>query len=251
MARRKRAPEIPSEPIRLVMVEPRNLLGAGVREILDREADIEVVAQVETADEALPLVDATAPDVVLVSAPLVGTPMAEMALSEVEATLRLRHESPDAAFVVLGGEDDDASIAGAIEIRAMGHIAEVAQPAELVEIIRRVAHGEDLLKDELDSRPDLVDRMLEGFRSAAHTDEPAPCPLSPRELEILGFVAEGLTNHQVADVLELSDQTVKNHLAATMHKLGAPNRTRAVMSAIRHEWLEAPVGAEAEATPTR
>jgi DNA-binding NarL/FixJ family response regulator len=225
------------------MVEPRNLLGAGVREILDREADIEVVAQVETSEEALPVVEDTAPDIVLMSAPLSDPP-------EDEATMRLRHESPGTAFVVLGGPDDDASIAGAIEIRAMGHVSEVAQPAELVETIRRVAHGEDVLKDELDSRPDLVDRMIEGFREAAAAEQPAPCPLTARELDILALVAEGLRNRDIAVALDVSEQTVKNHLAAAMHKLGARNRTRAVLSAIRHEWLPAPEGKETEPTPT-
>jgi DNA-binding NarL/FixJ family response regulator len=226
------------------MVEPRNLLGAGVREILDRETDIEVVGQVTTSDEALPVVEETSPDVVLVAGPLADPP-------EPEATLRLRHESPDAAFVVLGGGDDDASIAGAIEIRAMGHVAEAAEPAELVATIRRVAHGEDVLKDELDSRPDLVERLIEGFRSASLSEEPAPCPLTVRELEILALVAEGLRNREIAYVLGVSEQTVKNHLGTAMHKLGAPTRTRAVLAAMRHDWLAVPEGAEIDVVPTR
>ena len=89
---------------------------------------------------------------------------------------QLRQETPHAAYVVLGGADEDASIAGAIEIRAMGYVAEVAEPAELVETIRRVAQGEDVLKDELDTRPELVDRLLDGFRAAAQAEGPARVP---------------------------------------------------------------------------
>jgi two-component system, NarL family, response regulator DevR len=231
------------EPIRLMMVEPRNLFGAGVREILDREDDIEVVAQVGTPDEALPVVEEAAPDVVLVSSPIADPP-------ETDATLQLRHETPDAAYVVLGGSDDDASIAGAIEIRAMGHVAEVAEPEELVDTIRRVAQGEDLLSVELDGRPDLVDRMLDGFRATAQAEPPAPCPLTARELEVLALVGEGLRNREIAESLDLTEQTVKNHVGAAMHKLGAPTRTRAVMSAIRNEWLPSPAGADTEAILT-
>src|SRR5919112_4749143 len=93
---RSETTEESAEPIRLVLIEPRNLLAAGVRELLDRESDIEVLAQVATADEALPIVDEAAPDVVLVSAPIPDP-------TETEATRQLRHETPDAAYVVLGG----------------------------------------------------------------------------------------------------------------------------------------------------
>jgi two-component system response regulator DegU len=242
MPRRPNAPDPSPEPIRLVMVEPRALLGVGVREILDRESDIEVVGHVGSSDEARQVVDETAPDVVLVDASLAES-------TEGDATRRLRRESPDPAFVVLGGQDDDASIVEAIEIGAMGHVAEAAEPAELVATIRRVAQGEDALQDELDARPDLVERVLEGFRNTVFEEPGPPNPLTPREVEILGLVAEGLRNREIADALEMGEQTVKNHLTVVMHKLGAPNRTRAVMSAIRHEWLAAPEGVETDKAP--
>jgi two-component system response regulator DegU len=226
------------------MVEPRPLVGVGVRQVLERESDIEVIAQVGSPEEALEVVDETSPDVVLVSTPLTES-------SDTDATRQLRRETPDSAFVVLGGEDDDASIVEAIEIGALGHVPEAAEPAELVATIRRVAHGEDALKDELDARPDLVERILEGFRNTVFTDPPPPNPLTPREIEILGLVAQGLRNREIAETLDMGEQTVKNHLTTVMHKLGAPNRTRAVMAAIRNEWLAAPEGAEDEATPAR
>jgi DNA-binding NarL/FixJ family response regulator len=237
MPRTTIVPDPTSDPIRLVMVEIRPLVGVGVRQILDQETDIEVIAQVGSPDEALRVVEESAPDVVLVNAALAES-------AESEATLRLRHEVPDSAFVVLGGDDDDASIVGAIEIGAMGHVAEAAEPAELVAMIRRVAHGEDALKDELDSRPDLFERALEDVRKVVFSDPGPPNPLTAREIEVLSLVAEGLKNREIADVLVVTEQTVKNHISAAMHKLGAPNRTRAVMSAIRNEWLGAPASAE-------
>lgn len=242
MLRPSNAPDPSPDLIRLVMVEPRPLVGVGVRRVLDLEPGIEVIAQVGSCDEASRIVDQTAPDVVLVN-------VAPADSSESEATRRLRRETPDAAFVVLGGEDDDASIVGAIEIGAMGHVAEAAEPAELVATIRRVAHGEDALKDELDHRPDLVERVLDDLRNAVLTEPSPPNPLTAREVEILGLVAEGFRNRDIADALDVSEQTVKNHLGTVMHKLGAPNRTRAVLAAMRHEWLAAPVGTETELTP--
>jgi DNA-binding NarL/FixJ family response regulator len=218
-----------SEPIRLVMVEPRTLLGAGIRQVLAQESDIEVVAHVGSPSEALPVVDDAAPDVVLVNSPTADQ-------FDTAGARRLRRESPDSAIVVVGAEDDDASIVGAVEIGAMAHVPEVAEPAELVATIRRVANGEDPLKEELDSRPDLVERLVDGVRKEYAEARPAN-PLTPREIEVLRYVARGLRNREIAEAVGCSEQNVKNHLRAAMHKLGAPNRTRAVLSAIRLEWL--------------
>jgi DNA-binding NarL/FixJ family response regulator len=239
MPRRRTTPaERPTdETIRLVIVEPRAVLGAGVREVLDREPDIEIVGEARTAAEAIPVVDATAPDVVLVDVPRTEP-------SSTEATRRLHQEAPGSPLVVMGGEDDDASIVGAIEVGAAGHVAEFAGPAELVSTIRRVADGEDPLKDELATRPDLVDRIVDSVREAILADRRPTNPLTPRELEVLGLVAEGLRNREIAERLGVSEQTIKNQLSSVLHKLGVPNRTHAVTYAVRHGWLSAGEGPE-------
>ena len=218
-----------ADPIRLVMVEPRALLGLGIRDILERETDIEVVGQAVTPEEAQSVVDATSPTVVLIDASLAESGMWE--------TRRLRRRSPDAAFVVLGGHDDDASILEAIEIGAMGHISEVAQPAELVETIRRVAYGDDPLRDELRDRPDLLARAFGALRDTPAIDHVESSLLTPREIEVLRLVAQGLKNREIAARFDVAEQTVKNQLRTVMRKLGAPNRTQAVMAAVRHGWL--------------
>lgn len=218
--------------IRLVMVEARPLLATGLREILDRAPDIEVVGEAHSPDEARQVVDETAPDVILLDGsreePATGL-----------AARRLRRETPDAAYVVLGGHDDDASIIEAVEIGAMGHISEVAQPAELVEIIRQVAYGGDPLGEELRDRPDLIVRALGDLRDTPSMTEPPPNPLTEREIEILQLVAKGLKNREIAELSDVAEQTVKNQLRSIMRELGAPNRTQAVMTAMRHQWLVA------------
>jgi DNA-binding NarL/FixJ family response regulator len=215
-------------PIRLVVVEPRSILGVGVRRILDREDDIEIVAYVTTTDEAIVAVDEAAPDVVLVDVPVAT-------IDATEATRRLRRGAPDSGFVVMGG-DDDSSILDAAEVGATAHVAAMAEPAELVAAIRRVAGGEDPLKEELITRPDLVERIVDGIRDSIFSG-PEPSVLTARELEILGFVARGAKNREIADELAVSEQTVKNHLSSIFHKLGVPNRTHAVTYAARQGWL--------------
>jgi len=219
------------EPIRLVVVEPRPILGVGVLEILERAADIEVLAYVSTPDEAMAVVDEIAPDVVLV----------DVALPEpdaTEATRALRQGAPNVAMVVMGREDDDASIVGAAEVGAVAHVGEMADPAELVATIRLAAEGGDPLKDELSNRPDLLARIVDDMREAIFAGRPIENPLSGRELHVLALVASGSTNREISENLGLSEQTVKNHLSSIFHKLGVSNRTEAVTYATRHAWLD-------------
>jgi DNA-binding NarL/FixJ family response regulator len=217
--------------ISLVVVEPRAILGIGVREVLEGTPDFDVVAYVGTPAEAMSFVDGTTPDVVLVD---VGLPVPD----DTESTRRLRQGAPNSAFVVMGRDDDDASIVSAVELGAVAHVAAMAEPAELVATIRRVADGEDPLKEQLIGRPDLVERVVDGLRETILADAEQLKTLTPRELDILAEVAAGSRNREVAETLGMSEQTVKNHLSTVFHKLGVANRTRAVTYATRQGWLD-------------
>ena len=230
MARSRRPTSPPPDaPIRLVMVEPRAILGVGVRETLDREPDIEVVGYARTPGEAMSAIDETDPDVVLVD---VEFPRPDAT----EATRRLHQGAPESVLIVMGG-DDDASIVGAVAMGATARVASTVEPAELVATIRRVAEGRNPLTDELVGRPDLIERIVDGIRESIEAEHPPTHPLTPRELEVLTHVAAGSRNREIADTLGVSEQTVKNHLSSILHKLGVPNRTHAVMYAARQGWL--------------
>ena len=145
--------------------------------------------------------------------------------------------APESALVILGGDDDDASILEAMEVGATAHIAGLAEPSELVATIRRVAEGEDPLKVELMARPDLVERILDSVRDTILANREPLNPLTTRELEILALVAGGLRNRAIAHTIAVSEQTVKNHLSSVLHKLGVRSRSQAVAYAVRHGWL--------------
>ncbi len=220
-------------PIRLVLVEPRPIHGAAVREMLEREDDFEVVASVRTTEEAANVSAHEAPDILIVDVDLPDS-------AAVEATRLLRRQTPDSALVIIGGAADDEAVFRAVQAGASAHVADDDGPGELVDAIRRVAEGEDPLIETVAGRPAVAQRVAGAYRELAIRGAARPerkGRVSPRQLEILRLVAKGMSNEEIAQRLHISRQTVKNHLTAAMRTLGARRRGQAVAAAMRAGWL--------------
>ena len=219
--------------IRLVLVEPRAIQGAAVREMLEREDDFEVVASVRTTEEAADLSADEAPDILVVDVDLPDP-------AAVEATRQLRRQAPNSALVIIGREDDDEAVFRAVQAGASAHVADDDGPSELVDAIRRVADGEDPLIETVAERPALAQRVAGAYRELAIRGAARPerrGRVSPRQLEILRLVAKGMSNEEIALRLHISRQTVKNHMTSAMRTLGARRRGQAVAAAMRAGWL--------------
>jgi DNA-binding NarL/FixJ family response regulator len=224
------------ERVRILIVDDHALFRVGIRNILEREPDLEVIGEADDGRSALDAAFATNPDVILMDLSL-------PAPGGIESTQRIKRELPSSAIVVLSTEEDEDALFESIKAGAAAFILKDIAPEDLVMIIRRVVAGEYLINDKVFSKPAVASRVLKEFRElAVYGQEAAPifAPLSPREVEILDNIAQGMTNKQVAYALSISEQTVKNHMSSILRKLSVNDRTQAVVYAMRQGWIRMP-----------
>ncbi|HSO28823.1 MAG TPA: response regulator transcription factor [Candidatus Sulfomarinibacteraceae bacterium] len=231
--RRRRLGE---ERIRILIVDDHVLFRVGIAQILSKEEDIEVVSEAEDARTAMDAALETSPNIILMDLSLPSP-------GGIETTARIKRELPAVSIIVLAVQEDEDALFDAIKAGAAAFILKDVSPDDLVNIIRRVSNGEYLINDKVFSQPAVASRVLKEFRElAVYGQEATPifAPLSPREVEILDNIAQGMTNKQVAYQLSISEQTVKNHMSSILRKLSVNDRTQAVVYAMRQGWIKMP-----------
>jgi len=224
------------EPTRILIVDDHAFFRIGIRDILSREPDFLVLAEADNARDAFDLAVELTPDIVLMDLTL---PMS----NGIETTQRLKRELAAAGIIILADDEDEDALFDAIKAGAAAFILKDIGPDDLVTIIRRVRAGEYLINDKVFSKPTVAGRVLKEFRELAvygQEAQPIFAPLSPREVEILDNIAQGMTNKQVAYQLSISEQTVKNHMSSILRKLAVNDRTQAVVYAMRQGWIRMP-----------
>jgi DNA-binding NarL/FixJ family response regulator len=236
--RRRGAPDAAEgeKRTRIVLVDDHAFFRLGMRGLLEREADLEVIGEADDARSAIDMAIEQNPDVVLMDLSLPSP-------GGIEATQRIKRQLPTTAIIVLAAAEDEDALFDAIKAGAAAFILKEVDPADLAGIIRRVASGEYLINDKVFSRPAVASRVLKEFRELAvygQEAQPIFAPLSPREVEILDNIAQGMTNKQVAYALSISEQTVKNHMSSILRKLSVNDRTQAVVYAMRQGWIRIP-----------
>ena len=224
------------EKTTILLVDDHALFRVGMRNILEREAGFEIIGEADDTRSAFDLSVQLSPDIILMDLSL-------PAPGGIETTQRIKRELPSAGIIVLAVNEDEDALFEAIKAGAAAFILKDVAPDDLVAIIRRVAAGEYLINDKVFAKPAVASRVLKEFRELAiYGQEAAPifAPLSPREVEILDNIAQGMTNKQVAYALSISEQTVKNHMSSILRKLSVNDRTQAVVYAMRQGWIRMP-----------
>jgi DNA-binding NarL/FixJ family response regulator len=207
--------------IRICLVEDQTIVREGIRALLRLSGDMEVVAEASDGAEAIEIIEQAKPDVVLLD-----LRMPKLDGVGVLRTLRERGTNPPT--LILTTFDDDAMLFDAVRAGARGWLLKDVSLERLTNAIRVVAGGGTCIEPAITER---IVRSLDGSDMAFEASD-LPEPLTDREKTILRFLAGGYSNREIADLLAISEGTVKNHISSILAKLGVRDRTRAVLKAI-------------------
>jgi DNA-binding NarL/FixJ family response regulator len=208
-------------PTRILIVDDQALFREGLRTLLSVQNDFNVVAEASNGEEALRMAVQYQPEVVLMD-------LRMPVLDGVKATQRLHEILPSTHVIVLTTFDDDESIFDGLRAGAVGYLLKDVSSEKLFEAIRTAADGHYFLLPSVTAK--VVAEFARLSLASVPTQELAN-PLSTREIEILGLVAAGLSNREIAERLVISEGTVKNHLTNILSKLNARDRMQAVARA--------------------
>lgn len=222
----------------LMIVDSQPFFRAGVRQALSQEDNLGVMEILECdpgedGNNAITQITANSPDIVLLD---IGYPF----LNGLELGKKIARSFPGTGVVIISSnpEEDDDELFEVIKIGAVAYLrSKQCSGAELINTIRRASNGEYPINDSVSSKPKVAWRVLRQFQDMAsmgRTLEDITTPLTPKEVQILTHIAEGNSNKRIANILGISEQTIKNHVSAILRKLNANDRAHAVFIAIRN-----------------
>ena len=206
------------ETIRVYLLDDHEIVRRGLRELLEAEDDIEVVGESGTADEAQRRIPALRPDVAVLDGRLPDG-------SGIDVCREVRSRDDSISCLILTSFDDDEALFSAIMAGAAGYVLKQVRGNDLVDAVRRVAAGQSLLD------PGVTTRVLARLRDGREQDRQL-ATLTDQERRILGHIAEGMTNRQIATEMFLAEKTVKNYVSSLLAKLGMERRTQAAVFAV-------------------
>ena len=208
------------EKISVLIVDDHELVRQGIETFLNLQPDIEIVASVANARQAIKQVTELVPDIILMDLNL-GEGM-----NGIEATIEVKAISPQSKVIVLTSFHSDEFIFPAIKAGALSYLLKDIEPTELADVIRKGALGQAVIA------PIVAQRIVEEMQPQDKEIIPKHSQLSPRELEILKLIAEGYNNQEISDSLNIAIKTVRSHVSNILSKLHLRDRTQAAI----HAW---------------
>jgi two-component system response regulator DegU len=216
----------------VVVIDEESFFRAGVRQVLAQQPDFEVL-DCDPADGTMEMIDAHLPNIALLGSSL-------GAHQGLELGRKIARYYPNTRVIMLSPNPDDEELFEVIKTAAVACLSRNTAAEDLINTIRRASKGEYPINESLINRPRVAQRVLEQFRDVSSLNqgmETVIAPLTRREAQILNYVSKGNTNKQIADILGISEQTIKSHVSAILRKLNANDRAHAVALAMRNGWI--------------
>ncbi len=214
--------------ITVIIVDDHPIVRAGMRSVLDTDPEINVIAEGSVGADALTLVPEKKPDVLVLDVNLPD-------MNGLEVTRELKRGKVESEILILTAHEDSQMIFSLLESGAIGYVLKDEALETLGRAVHAAARGESWLSPAVASK--VVQRAVSG--GAGKVEEPlgVDTPLTPREMEILRLLAQGLDNAAIAAELVITKRTAQNHISNIYGKLGVDSRTEAMLYAIRHGWV--------------
>ncbi|MCC6191730.1 MAG: response regulator transcription factor [Anaerolineales bacterium] len=208
-----------AQRVRVLLADDHTAVRQGVRQFLEADSGIEIVAEAAGGAEALRLIRARRPHVAVLDIQMPG-------LTGIEITRAIRAERLPVGVLILTAFDDDPYVQAVLQAGANGYVLKTAEAGDLIEAVKDVHAGRSALD------PAIARRLLARMARPASEVQAAAASLTEREIEVLRLAARGYTNKAIGAQLQISDRTVQGHLAKVYDKLRAGSRTEAVMRAV-------------------
>jgi DNA-binding NarL/FixJ family response regulator len=206
--------------VKILIADDHGIVRSGLKLLLDRQADLEVVAEAEDGVEALEKVLTERPDLAILD---VTMPR----MTGLQATHEIKKHAPEVQVLILSMHDDERYLFEALRAGAAGYVLKRAADKDLLDAVHAAVRGEPFLT------PSAQQSLIRDFLERGEQPE-----LTPREQEIVKLIAEAHTNREIAEILHLSEKTVESHRANVLQKLGMRDRVELVRYAIRHGLVE-------------
>jgi DNA-binding NarL/FixJ family response regulator len=217
---------------KVMIIDEQAFFRAGVSQALSGQDDIEVI-EGDPNNDILAAIEAYLPDVTLLGSDLATH-------SGLEMGRRIARHFPNTRVIILSPDPNDEELFEVIRSAAVACLRKNSSAKELLDTINRASRGEYPINETVISRPSVAKHVLQQFQDFSllgDRNETVVAPLTQRERQILTYVADGNTNKQIAHILKISEQTIKNHVSAILRKLNANDRAHAVVLAIKSGWI--------------